>query len=36
MHGNLSNIKYMDKICLNYEILQTKIWNMNPEIYLKD
>jgi len=30
------NVEIMDKIYLNYEILPTKIWNMNPEIFLKD
>ena len=31
-----SNVKYMDKICLNYDILRNEIWNMNHEIILKD
>ena len=29
------SFKITDKICLNYELLQTEIWNMNPEIFLK-
>jgi len=29
-------LNYMDQIYLNYEILMTEIWNMSPEIFLKD
>ena len=28
--------KITDKICLNYEILRRKIWNMSHKIFLKD
>ena len=28
-------LKITDKICINYEILQTEIWNMSPEIFPK-
>ena len=29
-------LQIIDKICLNYEILWTEIWNMSSEIFLKD
>ena len=36
IYGNLSIVKYTGKVCLNYKILWTEIWNMSPEIFLKD
>ena len=33
---NFMNVKYSDKFTLNYEVLRTEIWNMSPEIFLKD
>ena len=28
-------LNYTDQIYLNYEVLQTEIWNMSPDIFLK-
>ena len=36
IYRNLSIMKYTDKVCLNYKILQAKIYNTNPKMFLKD